>query len=481
MKTLTRSVVLNTTLQIAGKVVTTVIGILTFGLLTRFLGVAGYGDYTTVFAYNSLLVILADFGFSLITLKEISIHTGAARKQVFQNALTLRLGFGVIVLAAMLVFLPFLAYPLTLKIGIALIALSLLWQTQYGTVLSYLQAEYRMYQAVAADIIGRLAILAGLFWVLQNGLGIVPVFGVTIVGYLITFICSLIAIRADRVYGFRFDKEIVWRITRESVWMGVVIVFSFLYFKIDTIILSLMKSSVDVGIYGAPFKVLEILLAIPQMFLGNVFPALSETAQRDTAKFARLITKSITGLAALALPLVVGGFILATPIIKAAAGASYASTTTISLFGQPITAAIVMQLLLIALFLSFFVALFNVSLVASGRQRGLILPYILATLVNIIANVLLIPRFSYLATAVNSVIAEVVIFVYTAFLIKQTSALRVDWVALRNMVLSVLGMGIVVYLLRDANLLLAITAGALVYGLLFVRVFKVITLRDVFR
>jgi O-antigen/teichoic acid export membrane protein len=481
MKTLTQKVFVNTSVQLAGKVITTLIGIVTFGLLTRFLGVAGYGEYTTVFAYNSLLVILADFGFALITLKEISLATGLERKKVFQNALALRLGFGAIIMVLMLLIVPFLAYPLTLKIGIALIAISLLWQAQYGTILSYLQVEYQMFKAVAADIAGRLFILVGLIWVLQMGYGIAFVFTVTVLGFLVTFLCSLAAIYKDKVYGFRFDRLIVLRIARESFWMGLVIVFSFIYFKIDTIILSFMKSSVDVGIYGAPFKVLEILLAVPHMFLGNVFPALSESAKNNLGKFANLVTRSITGLTAIALPIVVGGVILAEPIIRIAAGDEYATTSTIAVWGHSITAPIVMQILLFALLLSFFVGLFNLGMVVSGRQRELIWPYILASIVNVVANIVLVPKFSYLAAAINSLASELIIFLLALYLLRQTLKFNLDFLALGKMMLSALIMGVVVYLLRESNVLLVVAIGAGVYGVLFFRVFRILGLRELIR
>lgn len=478
MQTLTRKVFVNTSAQVVGRVITTLIGIATFGILTRYLGVAGYGDYTTVFAYNSLLIILADFGFSLITLKEISLHEGAERKQVFQNALALRLGFGVIVMALMLAILPWLNYPAPLKVGIALIATSLLWQTQYGTILSYLQAEYQMYKAVAVDIIGRLVTLAGLFWVLQSGYGIGPVFGITVFGFFVTYAGSLVAIWKDRVYGVRFDREIVARIGRESMWMGVVLIFSFLYFKIDTIILSFMKSSVEVGIYGAPFKVLEILLAMPHMFLGNVFPALSEAAKQQSEKFGTLTTKSITGLAAIAFPTVTGGIILADPIIRLTAGQEYATTATIALAGHPITAAVVMQVLLFVLFFSFFISLFTVGMAAVGRQRELIGPYVAATILSVVLNVIFIPTYSYLATAVIGVVVQLMIFVTAASLLRKALPFTLDMAALRGIILSTIAMGLVVYLVREVNLVVVIPLGALVYGLLFFRVFKVLRLKE---
>ena len=59
---LTRGVAYNTTIQIVGKVITTIISLFIVAALTRYLGVAGFGQYTTIFAYTGFFGVLAVLG-----------------------------------------------------------------------------------------------------------------------------------------------------------------------------------------------------------------------------------------------------------------------------------------------------------------------------------------------------------------------------------------------------------------------------------
>ena len=61
----TRKIALNTIVQIIGKVLTTLISLVLIAALTRYLGVSGYGQYTTIFAFTQFFAVLADFGFFL--------------------------------------------------------------------------------------------------------------------------------------------------------------------------------------------------------------------------------------------------------------------------------------------------------------------------------------------------------------------------------------------------------------------------------
>jgi len=62
---------LNTLIQIAGKIATVIFSIFTVSLLTRYLGLEGYGEFTLVFAYLAIFGVIADFGLHLSMIKII--------------------------------------------------------------------------------------------------------------------------------------------------------------------------------------------------------------------------------------------------------------------------------------------------------------------------------------------------------------------------------------------------------------------------
>ena len=82
----------------------------------------------------------------------------------------------------------------------------------------------------------------------------------------------------------------------------------------DTILLSLLASQEDVGIYNIAYKVLEFAIFFPAVFAGIVMPLLSKYAFTDREKFKDVFQKSFDILVMCATPFVAAGFILAPPI-----------------------------------------------------------------------------------------------------------------------------------------------------------------------
>jgi len=57
----------NIIVQIIGKIIATVLGLVAIAIITRQLGLAGFGQYTTIITWLSFFAILADFGLTLVT------------------------------------------------------------------------------------------------------------------------------------------------------------------------------------------------------------------------------------------------------------------------------------------------------------------------------------------------------------------------------------------------------------------------------
>ncbi len=87
---LTARIARNTFVQIIGKVVSVVVAAVSIGLVTRYLGQAGYGQYTTALAFVEFFGVLADLGLYIIALKKIS-EIGTDAEKFFNNIFTLRL------------------------------------------------------------------------------------------------------------------------------------------------------------------------------------------------------------------------------------------------------------------------------------------------------------------------------------------------------------------------------------------------------
>ena len=62
---ITKKLAYNTIIQFAGKILTTILGIVIIALMTRYLGKEGFGQYITVVAFLSFFGIIVDFGLNL--------------------------------------------------------------------------------------------------------------------------------------------------------------------------------------------------------------------------------------------------------------------------------------------------------------------------------------------------------------------------------------------------------------------------------
>jgi O-antigen/teichoic acid export membrane protein len=188
-------------------------------------------------------------------------------------------------------------------------------------------------------------------------------------------------------FRFRMRTEGIWDIMKKGWPLAASAVLTLVYFRGDTIILSLLHSARDVGIYGVAYKVLEHSIFIPIAFAGLVMPLLSRFAFADTARFRLVFQKGFDFLAILALPFAAGGIWVAHDIVYFLAGSEFQE------------AVLPLQVLFVAIVFIFFGALLGNALIAARKQHALMWVYGIAAVLNILANIYFITRYSYVGAA----------------------------------------------------------------------------------
>jgi O-antigen/teichoic acid export membrane protein len=221
-----------------------------------------------------------------------------------------------------------------------------------------------------------------------------------------------------------------------------------LFFKIDALLLPGLAGDVAAGTYAAAYKVSEGAGIISSSFTLALFPRLSR--ETDLSHAYRL---ALRGLLQVAIPLAVGIGLLSEPIVALVGGREYLPDSAIAL-----------SILICYLPFSYANGLTQYVLIAAGKQRMLTGAFAVALVFNLVANLLLIPRFSYVGAAWVTVASELVLLV--PFRMAAASVTRgVSLVQeARTPLLATLLMAPVVWWLRDAlHPLAAIPAGAAVY------------------
>src|SRR4030042_6229231 len=151
---LKKKVAVNTIYQIIGRILTTLLALIVVIYLTRYLGVAGYGQYTTIIAYLGAFTILADFGFYLIASREIS-QNHTKRQEIFNNTLTIRIitACGLMLIANLVAFV--MPYPEIVKQGIWIFSIGTWAMLVNQVIIVLFQINLTTFKIALGDIVGR--------------------------------------------------------------------------------------------------------------------------------------------------------------------------------------------------------------------------------------------------------------------------------------------------------------------------------------
>ena len=121
---LIKKVAQHTIIHTIGKFGASLVGILVVAILTRYLGVEGYGAYTTIFAYLFFFAVLSDLGLYVITVNELG-RSEFGEEKFFNNVFTLRLITALILMIIATGLVWWLPYSLMIKLGVMVASISI--------------------------------------------------------------------------------------------------------------------------------------------------------------------------------------------------------------------------------------------------------------------------------------------------------------------------------------------------------------------
>jgi len=447
---LARKVAQNTIIQFAGKLIGTVLALVTVSLMMRYLGKEGFGEYSTIIGFLGTISIIADLGLYLVVTREIS-KEGADEQKILSNALSIRLIAAVIVLSAA----PFLAllfpYSMTVIIGIAIATLSFLFTSLNQMFVGVFQKYFRMDRVAIGEVAGRLTWLAGVYVVIKLDWGLLTMIAAIALSNFLNFI--IVAIFTNKYIKVRlgFDWKYWKKILKIAAPLAFSVIFTLVHFKVDTVILSVIKPPEDVGIYGAAYKVLEGLITFAAIFAGILLPVLSRYAFTNKEKFANIYRRGFDVLAVFLVPLIIGTLFFAEPIMNLFGG------------GEFNTSASVLKILIFAVGAIFLAHLFGNTVVAINQQKKMMWIYFAAAVVSIIVNIILIPRYSYYGAAITTVITESIVCFATAVTVYLTAKIWPEFKTFFKALLSSIAMIGVIVILPDWHYFINIAIAGISY------------------
>lgn len=441
----------NTLVQIAGKAIGTLIGVVTIAIVTRALGPSGFGQFATIIAFLQVFGTLTDLGLNVMCVQLLA-ERERERERILGNLLTLRFLSAIFFLGGAVLLSLLFPYPAIVKAGIALTSLSFLAIVLHQIFVGFFQDRLRTDLSTIAEITGRLALLVITLIAVWMGKGLLGVLLAVVVSNILQLFIGFGFARAKIHICPRIDF-VFWREVLARSWpIGLSVALTLLYLRMDTVVLSLYRSEAEVGWYGAAYRVIEVFTQIPFLFMGVVLPVLTRFwKKKERLEFYSLIQKAFDALSFLGIPLFAGSLFLAVPVMKLVAGSEFAPSGAY------------LKVLILALLFVFMSALFSYTIVAINAQRRMVFGYGLSAVLTLIGYFVFIPIYGAWAAAWLTVFSEGLVAGYAFLIVMRRSGFRVKFGRFGKALLASAGMALVLFALHGFGLLIPLCLGAATY------------------
>ncbi len=447
----------NTTALLVAQLISYSLGFFYIMYTARYLGVAGFGILSFALAFTGIFGVFTDLGLQPLTVREVARDKSLASKYL-ANVSTMKVILVAITFGLIALTINLLGYPeQTIKV-VYLIALSVVFHAFTGMFYSIFRAHEKMEYQSLGQILNSVLLLSGAFFLIKQGFGVIgfaslhSLVSAIALGYSFV-VCVWKFVLPKIEINFGFWKTMI----KQALPFGLTILFFSLYYRIDMVMLSMMKGNEAVGWYSAAHRLVFTFAAISGPFLGSFFPVTSRLYQSSKEALIRSSERAFGYLLMIALPIGLGTTILASRLISLIYGAEY------------IPSIIALQILIwTGVFI--FVDVFGNLLGSIDKQIEMAKVSGICLLVNVVLNLLLIPKYSYVGASIATVITNIVgIFGLYGYVVRSGYQLSNKFLLKKifKVATATIIMGAYTISFQNVSLLLLVPSSAMFYFLSF--------------
>ncbi|MBU0731466.1 flippase [Patescibacteria group bacterium] len=464
----------NTTYLTVASILQKLISFGYFIYIARMLGDINLGKYAFALSFASIFVIFMDFGLGPILTRE-----GAKENK----DITKYLGY-VLAIKSFLIVGSILAMIIAINwLGsardFAQYDINLVYLAGVIIILDTLTfsfySVYRALQKLKYEAIGimcyQVIIAAVGVYILSSGYQAMGALLAILAGSIFNFFYSLYLVFIKGKYKpkIKIDRKTAFNLLKIAAPFALAGIFFKLNGSVDTVMLKSIAGDRFVGWYNVAFKMTMALTVLPGAFATAFFPAMSYYFKHDKTKLKTIFEKSIVYLTVISLPISVGVILIARPLI-------------ITIYTDAFEASIIaLQIFMASLFFLFINYPIGNFLNAVNRQTINTINMGAALLLNIVLNIFLIPRLTYIGAAISALVSTVFLVCLGAPWVYKMIKFDFKFLFIRfiKVVLACSVMGLIIYFLKDSvNLLLVIIIAALAYPALILLI-KAVTIDEI--
>jgi O-antigen/teichoic acid export membrane protein len=273
-------------LRVSGYMAGVLLSVLSAALLFRHLGVVQTGEYVTVLAIVTITSGLTDVGLTAIGVREYAIRDPVARDELMRSLLGMRVVLTSVGVAGAVAVAAALGYRHTVVVGTLLAGIGLVLQSLQTAFAVSLQARLRLGLVTATEVLRQLLTVLFIVALVLLGAELLPFLAITIPIGVIVLSATVQLVRGDVPLRPSFHLRAWGPLVRDTLPFALATAIGVVYFRVAIVILSVVSTGRETGYFGAAFRVLEVLVVVPQLVVGAAFPIFSRAARDNHARLA---------------------------------------------------------------------------------------------------------------------------------------------------------------------------------------------------
>ncbi len=381
----------NTGVQILGKAITVLMSLITTGILTRKLGIEVYGQYIFITSILIFFDSLADFGTSIIGVREASREEGEKQIKVWSNTMVSRLIMAGFSLTLGIIFIFSWNDFREIRVEAILAWVMILFTSLVGSLGIVWQTRIRMEIKVLVEVMFPTIFLLCL-WFFGGNISLKWVFGTYLLARIVTLAWGWWLGRGT--INFRLiDKKLISKLLKISWPMGVyLLIFSAYDRAVDSLMIQRYFGAREVAWYGLAYKIYGVLIQPAYFLVNGIFPILS--SKKDNNKKIFSLSMGILILASIAI--IIGVWLMAPTIVSILAGNEFEASVG------------VLRILIMALLFAYMGHLVGFTLISKEGQKDMLGLGLIVLIFNLTGNLIAIPRYGIMGAATVTVLTEAI-------------------------------------------------------------------------
>ena len=405
-----RRIASGTVARAIGEVVAKAASVVFYIVIARELGEGSFGDFIFGVSLAGVLLTGAGFGTDELIARDVARDREAVHR-LFGDALALKTGIGALLIGVIALIVVLGPYSGETAVAVLLLGVAVWIEMLTKTVQAVMQAHEEMKYIAASLIVQRVSTALVGIAVLIAGGDLIAV-SLVVVGGAVLGLTSALFWLYRRVSRPR--RDIVpsrWAgLIKSGVPLGLIGVLYLLLLRLDATLLSFLSGgdNVEVGHYGAAYRLIEATMFVSWAFGGAVLPWFSRERPAEGVSLARGFELGLKAITAMLLPIAIVFGVLAEPLIDLIYGASFED------------AVLPLQLLAGMTVLYGINTYTAVLMISRDRPGAFTRPAAVVLAQNVAFNFVLIPLFGAAGAAANAVLSGLLLAILT-----MRSAIRI--------------------------------------------------------